>query len=655
MLGGLTQWILVLGILCNTHGILGEFNQAQQDEIESLEEELDAELKERHFTNEWAIRAEGGVEVVDAIARDLGYDNTGPIAPLDNYYLLVKRDHPGRSKRSADHHTRALKEDHRVNWAEQQYSKIRTKRDFISKREEETAYNEVYYNDEEWLKQWYLNDARKEKSLHKLDLRVIPVWNKNITGRGIVVAVLDDGLEWKHSDIAPNYDPEASFDFNSDNENNGDGDSDPSPRYDDDNFNRHGTRCAGEIAMVANNGKCGVGVAYEAKIGGIRMLDGTVTDTLEARALAFNHTYIDIYSASWGPNDDGKTVEGPGMLALAALKKGIEEGRGGKGVLYVWASGNGGSAHDNCDCDGYTGSIYTISISSVSQGLKTPWYAEACSSTVASTYSSGTASELRITTTDLHDTCTPAHTGTSASAPLAAGIFALLLQANPNLTWRDVQHLVVWTADPSLLECENEFTTNHAGFKSNNHFGFGLLDASALVNAAEGFATVPNKSICYVNGRESSSDIPIALNSGEKVEISVESTGCKDQMAEVVYLEHVEVVVDMTYTDRGHIEILLVSPQGTATTLLTKRKNDRSVEGFANWSFMSVHTWGENPAGTWRIIIQDRGEGSSSGVISNVELRLHGTKEMPAHVKAAGGKRIYGAADDTENAEVRND
>jgi hypothetical protein len=47
---------------------------------------------------------------------------------------------------------------------------------------------------------------------------------------------------------------------------------------------------------------------YNAKIGGIRMLDGHVTDRIEAEALTFNHNYVDIYSASWGPSDDGRTV-----------------------------------------------------------------------------------------------------------------------------------------------------------------------------------------------------------------------------------------------------------------------------------------------------------------------------------------------------------
>ena len=53
------------------------------------------------------------------------------------------------------------------------------------------------------------------------------------------------------------------------------------------------------------------------------MLDGVVTDSSEAAALSYNINHIDIFSASWGPNDDGKTVEGPGRLAAAAFEKGI--------------------------------------------------------------------------------------------------------------------------------------------------------------------------------------------------------------------------------------------------------------------------------------------------------------------------------------------
>lgn len=57
---------------------------------------------------------------------------------------------------------------------------------------------------------------------------------------------------------------------------------------------------------------------------GIRMLDGDVTDIVEAQSLSFRPQYIDIYSASWGPEDDGATLGGPGLLARLALQSGIK-------------------------------------------------------------------------------------------------------------------------------------------------------------------------------------------------------------------------------------------------------------------------------------------------------------------------------------------
>ena len=61
-----------------------------------------------------------------------------------------------------------------------------------------------------------------------------------------------------------------------------------------------GTRCAGEVAATANNSECGVGIAYGAGIGGVRMLDGDVTDAIEARSLTLNNQHIDIFSARYG-------------------------------------------------------------------------------------------------------------------------------------------------------------------------------------------------------------------------------------------------------------------------------------------------------------------------------------------------------------------
>jgi hypothetical protein len=85
------------------------------------------------------------------------------------------------------------------------------------------------------------------------------------------------------------------------------------------------SRCAGEVAAAANNGVCGVGVAYNARIGGIRMLDGDVTDVVEGRSLSHASDYIDIYSSSWGPEDKGVKVDGPGKVAKEALRNGTSK------------------------------------------------------------------------------------------------------------------------------------------------------------------------------------------------------------------------------------------------------------------------------------------------------------------------------------------
>ncbi|CAF1247892.1 unnamed protein product [Rotaria magnacalcarata] len=582
-------------------------------------------------SNEWVVRIDEGDEVADLVANELGLENRRKI--FDNYYLFINPSVPRRSKRATNDFTNLLTKHEKVSWAEQQQSRNRVKRDFIDKRaQEERVYRSVAFSDPKWSKEWYLKDTRPESSSHlpKLDLHVLPAWAAGYTGKGIKVTILDDGLEWNNSDIMANYDPKASYDLN-------DNDDDPSPRYDPTNENKHGTRCAGEVAMVANNSICGVGIAYNAKIGGIRMLDGHVTDRVEAEAIAFNHKYVDIYSASWGPNDDGRTVEGPGTLASAAFIKGITEGRNGKGVIYVWASGNGGRRQDNCNCDGYTGSIYTISISSASEHQQSPWYAERCPSTMATTYSSGAYKDQKVTTTDLHDSCTDDHTGTSASAPLAAGIFALVLEANPQLTWRDMQHLVAWTSEYAPLADNHGWTTNGAGFKVNSRFGFGLLNAAALTEAARNWVTVPKQSICQI---EPTKFTPQRISAARPLEIDFEVKGCEGENNVVRFLEHVQLYVTISYTRRGALKINITSPHGTRTTLLSERDQDTSTDGFKNWSFMSVHNWGENPKGVWTIKIMDAtGDMENLGALEDFRLVLHGTSEAPHRMLA--GPRVY--------------
>lgn len=85
----------------------------------------------------------------------------------------------------------------------------------------------------------------------------------------------------------------------------------------------------------------------------------------------------------------------PGRQANA-LPRPSPQGRGGLGTLFVWASGNGGLHYDNCNCDGYTNSIHTLSVGSTTKQGRVPWYSEACASTLTTTYSSGVVTDPQI-------------------------------------------------------------------------------------------------------------------------------------------------------------------------------------------------------------------------------------------------------------------
>ncbi|XP_034032723.1 furin (paired basic amino acid cleaving enzyme) b [Thalassophryne amazonica] len=545
------------------------------------------------YTNTWAVQISGGPEEADLIARKHGFVNHGSV--FGDYYHFK---HHAVEKRASSGHRRVhirLQNEPQVLWAEQQVVKKRKKRD---------VYEEP--SDPDFPKQWYLYNPADQ------DLNTKVAWAQGYTGKDVVVTILDDGIEKDHPDLVSNYDPKASYDVN-------DGDDDPQPRYTQRNENRHGTRCAGEVAGAANNGVCGVGVAYNAKIGGVRMLDGEVTDVVEAHSLSLSPQHIHIYSASWGPEDDGKSLDGPAKLAKEAFLQGITKGRGGLGSIFVWASGNGGREQDNCNCDGYTNSIYTLSISSTTQSGNVPWYSEACSSTLATTFSSGNPGEKQIVTTDLKQKCTDSHTGTSASAPLAAGIIALALEANMNLTWRDMQHLVVRTAQPGHL-IAGDWKTNGVGRQVSHSYGYGLLDAGAMVALAQNWTSVGPQHQCVHNMLTEPRDI------GNKLVFSKSVDACWGRPEYVSSLEHVQARLTLSHSQRGKLAIYLISPLGTRSTLLFSRPNDFSSEGFNDWAFMTTHSWDEDPQGEWTLEIENvAANGHDYGVLSQFTLILWGT------------------------------
>jgi len=86
--------------------------------------------------------------------------------------------------------------------------------------------------------------------------------------------------------------------------------------------------------------------------------------------------------------------------------------------------------------------------------------------------------------------------GTSASAPMAAGIIALALEANRNLTWRDVQHLIVETAKPKYLNAL-DWKTNGVGKRVSHAFGFGMMDAAQFVLSVKYTNLFMSKKYCF--------------------------------------------------------------------------------------------------------------------------------------------------------------
>ncbi|XP_071751056.2 proprotein convertase subtilisin/kexin type 5 [Centroberyx gerrardi] len=588
------------------------------------------------YTNDWAVKITGDHESANRIAEKYGFTNMGQIGDLKNCYSFRHSETVKRSTVSNKEVTVRIAKETKVEWLQQQVVLRRAKRnsrashiysiDIKTKHTPTTHLQSnhtqtLYFNDPQWNSLWYIHCSDDSKGCQS-HMNIEAAWRRGYTGKGVVVSVLDDGIEREHPDLKPNYDPLASYDVNGK-------DQDPSP-YDSNNANYHGTECAGMVAAAANNSQCTVGVSFHARIGGIRMLDGDVTDMVEAQSLSFRPQHIDIYLASWGPEDDGTTLEGPGPLACLALQNGIQTGRHGRGSVFVWASGNGGRRGDHCSCDGYTNSIYTISISSSTQGGSKPDYLEQCSSTLATAYSGGGIESSRMVTLALRQGCNKDHSGTSVSSPMAAGVIALTLDANPLLTWRDVQHIIVRTSQARHLNAP-DWHLNGAGYKVSHLYGFGLLDAESMVKEAEQWRQVPPQRVCE---EEAPIQLSRPIRPGSVLRSVYESTGCSGKpLQHVVYVEHVIVRVTIIHSRRGDLSITLTSPSGTMSQLLANRPLDHSTEGFKNWEFMTTHCWGEAAAGEWSLEIQDtpsqKRNGTELGTLKEWSLVVYGTSEQP--------------------------
>jgi kexin len=452
--------------------------------------------------------------------------------------------------------------------------------------------------------QWHIFNVKTPGN----DINVTDVWMQGITGKGVTACVVDDGLDYDSADLKDNFFAEGSHDYN-------DHEDLPTPKLSDD---RHGTRCAGEIAAGRNNA-CGVGLAYDAKISGVRILSGDISDIDEALAINYEMQKNFIYSCSWGPPDDGKTMQAPGILIEKAMVTAVQQGRGGKGSIYVFAAGNGAASDDNCNFDGYTNSIYSITVGAIDKNNQHPYYSEACSAQLVVTYSSGGGDSIH--TTDVGaNKCTSQHGGTSAAGPIGVGVYALLLEARPDLTWRDVQWLTVLTATP--FDQPSDWTKTSLGRMFSHQFGYGKLDAWAIVEKSKDWKLVKPQAWFWSPWMHVKKPIP----EGDHGLASVfEVTADMLKKANFERVEHITLTMNVEHQRRGDLLVQLISPTGMVSHLSTARRDDEAPVGYEDWTFMSVAHWGEPGVGKWTVVIKDVISGNlKKGVFVDWKLRLWG-------------------------------
>lgn len=445
--------------------------------------------------------------------------------------------------------------------------------------------------------QWHLRNLL----IPEADVNAEAAWALGYTGAGVTIGILEGGWQTTHPDLAANFNAAASEVGGS--------------------ATAHGTAVAGVAAAVANNGQGGVGSAYGAMLS--QLIRGTSSRTAEA--FGYRNDLNDIKNNSWGPMDDGRAWS-MSSVERAAIEDAVRNGRGGKGTIFAWAAGNGGGVGDRCDYDPYVSSRYTLAIGAVGDQDVRAAYNESGSSMLVVSHSDGNV--RGIYTTDVTGgggywggNYYSGFGGTSSASPLAAGVVAMMLEANPDLTWRDVQHILIRSArlvDPT----HPQWTVNGAGHEINYHYGFGAVDAGAAVKLAMEWQNVPAEQMV------SSGVLPVGEIVPEGDPKGLVRTFVVPQNLRV---EAVEVVLNATTLYAGDLRVTLTSPWGTES-LLAETRND-ATDHYTDYLFTSFRHWDEPSAGVWTLRVADLGAGDGA-VWEDWTLNIYGT---PLRGGVAGG------------------
>jgi subtilisin family serine protease len=405
--------------------------------------------------------------------------------------------------------------------------------------------------------------------------------------------------------------------------------------------NPHGTAVAG-IAVPIEDGKGIIGVAPETELAVLRLFGNTDPVNYKVDPLGKQvadalfdpnrNPFIDILNNSWGPEYMKRQP-----LALDALKNGVENGRDGLGNNFVFAAGNEGKFYGNVNYNSFASSPNAIAVAAIDNTGKRATYSTPGSAIFISAPSdSGDPNNLQgITTTNIskNGSSFPSYAfdfgGTSAAAPVVSGVIALMLEVNPNLTTRDVQHILAKTAkrnDPDGIDAEGKprWVQNKGGYWVSYDYGFGAIDAGAAVNAAINWAPI-GKQVSVTSDLQ---DVMEPIPDGNETGIEAKTTIDKN-----IIVEKANVFLDSDHPDWGDLTVKLISPNGTESVLsntipdIPNSNNSDKIKPDSNqWRFTSIRNWGELSKGDWKLQVMDKNGNELKGQWNTWKLELYGAE-----------------------------
>lgn len=502
------------------------------------------------------------------------------------------------------------------------------------------------------------------------DLNLAETWKKQIYGNGVWVQISDDGLEDTHEDLKSNF-AYTNYSKNYTTSSPYTATTSP-PIASDDN---HGTCVAGLVAAVGWNGVGSRGVAPKAKLTIVNFLSSQVniTNALKLDQASGN---FDISNMSWGTTQDTIYSESPAYTSQ--IKSMVTSGRTGKGTIFVKAAGNdfsvlcNGSSTDLCignsNFDSDNSLPYIISVGALNAEGKSSSYSSTGSNLWISSFGGefGTDSPAMLTTDRMgcskgysissesttfekgasseNANCnyTSTFNGTSSAAPVLSGVIALILEANPALTWRQMKYILAKTATADFFETgtiphplasqgitlpntyvwEQKWITNAAGFKFHNWYGFGRVDVDAAVTLAESAKTTAIDLGTYTETNWNGSDAHTGLNLAIP---DNDANGVTDtiNVATNIKIEGVQIRVGVTHSDISELALELTSPSGTKSIVVNARNSLSGLSDYVEETFLSNAFYQESSAGNWTLKIVDAKAGNS-GTLTSFKLNFVG-------------------------------